>query len=210
MRHIRGRRGFTLVELLTVIVILALLAVLLFPVFAQARMSSKGAACLVNMKGIGTAIELYRGDAEGYYPYAADAYRKIRPGTDDEDLAEMVAFPEVMLPYTGSREVHRCPGDFGDFGNPKVPGTLYEFAGDSYHYHDEIPLAGQNESIFALSTSSLIREMYGSDIILLNDHLPFWHGDRSTDFYKFNALYCDGHARSIGQLDYLKGTSTEF
>src|SRR5688572_23956143 len=59
----RGRwLGFTLIELLVVIAIIAILAAILFPVFAQARASARQAACLSNMKQIGTALMLYAQD----------------------------------------------------------------------------------------------------------------------------------------------------
>ena len=51
----RKRYGFTLIELLVVIAIIAILAAILFPVFAQARESARQATCLSNMKQIGTA-----------------------------------------------------------------------------------------------------------------------------------------------------------
>jgi len=68
MRH-RGRRtGFTLVELLTVIAIIAVLAAILFPVFSSARAKARSARCLSNMQQIGQAIELYVQDNHGFYP----------------------------------------------------------------------------------------------------------------------------------------------
>src|SRR5713226_4167344 len=56
------KRGFTLIELLVVIAIIAILAAILFPVFAQARDKARAAGCLSNTKQIGTAVTLYLQD----------------------------------------------------------------------------------------------------------------------------------------------------
>jgi prepilin-type N-terminal cleavage/methylation domain-containing protein/prepilin-type processing-associated H-X9-DG protein len=64
----RKQLGFTLIELLIVIAILAILAALLFPVFAQARERARQTACANNLRQIGKAIELYAGDWEDTLP----------------------------------------------------------------------------------------------------------------------------------------------
>jgi len=62
------RRAFTLIELLVVIAIIAILAAILFPVFAQAREKARGAMCLSNLKQIGLACALYTQDFDETYP----------------------------------------------------------------------------------------------------------------------------------------------
>src|ERR1044072_7200814 len=66
-RH-RTRRGFTLIELLVVIAIIAILAAILFPVFAQAREKARQATCLSNLKQIGTGVVMYVQDYDEIYP----------------------------------------------------------------------------------------------------------------------------------------------
>src|SRR5437588_3230448 len=61
-------RGFTLIELLVVIAIIAILAAILFPVFAQAREKARAAACLSNTKQIATALAMYIQDYEERTP----------------------------------------------------------------------------------------------------------------------------------------------
>ncbi len=64
------RRGFTLIELLVVIAIIAILAAILFPVFAQAKMAAKKTAHLSNVKQTGTSFIIYAGDYDDQMPFA--------------------------------------------------------------------------------------------------------------------------------------------
>ena len=62
------KSGFTLIELLVVIAIIAILAAILFPVFAQAREKARQTVCLSNMKQISTGMIMYTSDYDGYWP----------------------------------------------------------------------------------------------------------------------------------------------
>ncbi|MBX7135425.1 MAG: DUF1559 domain-containing protein [Fimbriimonadaceae bacterium] len=62
------RKAFTLIELLVVIAIIAILAAILFPVFAQAKESARATTCLSNMKQLGTGMVMYLADFDGNYP----------------------------------------------------------------------------------------------------------------------------------------------
>ena len=64
----KGRRGFTLIELLVVIAIIAILAAILFPVFARVRRTAMNSDCQSNMKQIGSAFKMYLGDWKDAYP----------------------------------------------------------------------------------------------------------------------------------------------
>jgi prepilin-type N-terminal cleavage/methylation domain-containing protein len=100
------RRGFTLIELLVVIAIIAILAAILFPVFAKAREKAKIATCTSNLKQIGNAIQMYGSDYDGYlYPEMC--------GPSDNRIKVVRAYH----PYIKSFEVWRCPTD-GQNGAP--------------------------------------------------------------------------------------------
>lgn len=68
MRRLQSRNGFTLIELLVVIAIIAILAAILFPVFAQAREQARKASCLSNCKQLGLACQIYAEDYDDYLP----------------------------------------------------------------------------------------------------------------------------------------------
>jgi len=69
----RVRNGFTLIELLVVIAIIAILAAILFPVFAQAREKARQATCLSNQKQIALALLMYNQDYDEEFPGSTDA-----------------------------------------------------------------------------------------------------------------------------------------
>jgi len=95
------RKGFTLIELLVVIAIIAILAAILFPVFAQAREKARATSCMNNMKQLGQAILMYAQD----YDEKLVRYANPFPGC---------AFPRKMWyesinPYTRNQQLIICP-----------------------------------------------------------------------------------------------------
>ena len=67
-RTLRARTGFTLIELLVVIAIIAILAAILFPVFASARAKARQTACASNLRQLGMGIRMYADDWDGGCP----------------------------------------------------------------------------------------------------------------------------------------------
>jgi prepilin-type N-terminal cleavage/methylation domain-containing protein/prepilin-type processing-associated H-X9-DG protein len=108
------RTGFTLIELLVVIAIIAILAAILFPVFSAAREKARQAACLSNMKQIGTAIAMYVQDYDECYPRSQwFEVPNVAGGGDGQHL-----WAGDILPYIKSGNVW---GAGGIFACPSFP-----------------------------------------------------------------------------------------
>ena len=114
MHCVTRNRAFTLIELLVVIAIIAILAAILFPVFAKAREKARQATCASNLKQIGTSMLLYGGDSDDAFPLAArfetDANQAAAfGGTLTTNPAGVVPWTEAVFPYTKNRDIYVSP-----------------------------------------------------------------------------------------------------
>src|SRR5690349_18494806 len=106
----RERRGFTLIELLVVIAVTAILAALLFPVFAQAREKARQTQCVSNLHQIGGALTLYIQDWENTLPVLWDNHVS--------DPTRFHTWKDCLYPhYLSSRDVFLCPSNPIGWGN---------------------------------------------------------------------------------------------
>jgi prepilin-type N-terminal cleavage/methylation domain-containing protein len=108
----RLRKAFTLIELLVVIAIIAILAAILFPVFARAREAARKATCISNLKQIGTAVMMYVQDYDETYPIANQEADRIPNQQPHSFLGSGGRFPhlvDVVAPYTKNEQMFRCP-----------------------------------------------------------------------------------------------------
>lgn len=104
--------GFTLIELLVVIAIIAILAAILFPVFAQAREKARQAQCLSNCKQLGLAFMQYIQDNDEKYVYNGSG------GWSWWGLDTGGGWANRIYPYVKSTKVYVCPDDSGARSNP--------------------------------------------------------------------------------------------
>ncbi len=124
-----SRRAFTLIELLVVIAIIAILAAILFPVFAQAKLAAKKAAGLSNMKQVATGLHLYLGDADDTMPLQTegDVYN-FGDVTFRADGTEITNYLRGLIPYIKTREIFKSPAvtdTYADFPPTKTSDTSY-------------------------------------------------------------------------------------
>ncbi|MBS1723061.1 MAG: prepilin-type N-terminal cleavage/methylation domain-containing protein [Armatimonadetes bacterium] len=206
------RRAFTLIELLVVIAIIAILAALLFPVFARAKASAKQATCVSNLRQIGAAIGIYMTDNDDVFPNAVDAVDKYRPEIWDHEpefkaqIPYMPLLHEALQPYIKSKDIFHCPSDDGTEtvdDHPwlefKTAPTMYSTYGSSYFFRTEIAFKLFSQTRFKLP----------ANVNVLFDASGHWHGSggrmmvndpdafNKVRGYRYSTLYGDLHVKNV-------------
>jgi prepilin-type N-terminal cleavage/methylation domain-containing protein/prepilin-type processing-associated H-X9-DG protein len=111
------KKGFTLIELLVVIAIIAILAAILFPVFAQARESARKISCMSNMKQLATSLNLYAQDYDGALMQTSYEHPTLK-----------IHWSYVLQPYVKNVQVFVCSSDTNPV-TPKTPCAVGQVAG---------------------------------------------------------------------------------
>jgi prepilin-type N-terminal cleavage/methylation domain-containing protein/prepilin-type processing-associated H-X9-DG protein len=106
----RPRKGFTLIELLVVIAIIAILAAILFPVFAQAREKARAISCISNLKQINLAILQYQQDYDEYLPNGLFRDTSTHAASGSHSLGGAGWAGQIQA-YVKSTGVFKCPDD---------------------------------------------------------------------------------------------------
>lgn len=210
--------GFTLIELLICITIVALLAALLFPVFAKVRERGRQVVCLSNLRQLGMATFQYAQDFDDRYPYGGDpgdlntnGWQYSQGGKYWSVIQQMQAdhkiLPNVMAGYVKDRELWHCPSDSGfDTGgqHENIPmnasPTAFQAYGMSYAYTTNLALEEMTiSSVRVWSRNAPYSEQSPADVPLLYDLVGHWHGGIAMSEERLNFVMLDGHAISVSR-----------
>jgi prepilin-type N-terminal cleavage/methylation domain-containing protein/prepilin-type processing-associated H-X9-DG protein len=164
--------AFTLIELLVVIAIIALLAAILFPVFAQAREKARQTSCLSNGRQIGIAFLMYTQDYDERLPLISF------PNSTD-------SWTEALQPYIKNRQIYRCPSD--DSTNWDTPLSNPGFGQDgkrlsSYFMNAYMAGSMTYNTLASVNAPASVAYVAESAKNITRDHFaPFhWNGDKET------------------------------
>jgi prepilin-type N-terminal cleavage/methylation domain-containing protein/prepilin-type processing-associated H-X9-DG protein len=112
MMAMAGRRGFTLIELLVVIAIIAILAAILFPVFARAREKARQTSCLSNIKQIGLGSLMYCSDYDQFI-FGHIQGRRDDPVYGPTGPPGYIRWADQIYPYVKNEQLFVCPSNPG-------------------------------------------------------------------------------------------------
>lgn len=216
------RKAFTLIELLVVIAIIAILAAILFPVFAQAKMAAKRTVCISNMKQLGLAFTMYIGDQDDTFPVInrpeADkvgdttgelATGSWAPNPTQVDYCRNFAIRSMFDPYVKNKQIWVCPSDSSSDVSVK---TSTYFTSYIYRFYMFFPLSSAGDG--SGDQKGRVYNLGSFDepvnTFIFNEALPF-HDVRKqkgvdSDFLnwgiwlpdvKFNYVFMDGHAKAV-------------
>ncbi|MCE5238097.1 DUF1559 domain-containing protein [bacterium] len=194
------RRGFTLIELLVVIAIIAILAAILFPVFAKAREKARQSSCLSNSKQIGLAMLQYAQDYDEILPRV-----NIHPNATD-----YYGWISLVQPYAKNAQMFTCPSRPDLKWNQVV--TTYSGFGYGYFGPNGGGVAGLALGAISAPASCVMladspsNGYYVIDGTLDSSDNGFPPEPRHNDGANF--CFCDGHGKWLAKTKYSAWSGT--
>jgi prepilin-type N-terminal cleavage/methylation domain-containing protein/prepilin-type processing-associated H-X9-DG protein len=175
-RTFSQRNAFTLIELLVVIAIIAILAAILFPVFARARENARRASCVSNLKQIGLGFSQYTQDYDSKFPQptpgdikGGDCCWNAPAESDGSSAADIAAnptwrhtWPELLNPYVKSYQLYSCPSSV-DLDN--TTGIKFQPAFRMSYGMNKLLAWSSESTIVAPSRIFLAFEQYGDTAV---------------------------------------------
>ncbi len=197
------RKGFTLIELLVVIAIIAILAAILFPVFAKAREKARQAACMSNQKQLGLALVSYRQD---YDETMVPAVLLGGPDFMNAVNVNVTFWVTTLMPYVKNKQVFLCPSHIGTLACCANVERSYNCNPYAYTMPPNVWWTAQTVN------DSMVQDPSGT--ITNNDCATAWVIDVNTPWAAasewhsdmYVATFYDGHAKSL--KDYKRGLYT--
>jgi len=186
MKH-RGRLGFTLIELLVVIAIIAILAAILFPVFAKAREKARAASCQSNLKQIGLAAVMYVNDYDEQNP-RTNGY--VSTATL---LTRKTEWFMSIQPYASNKQIFVCPSQ--PTNRIYSGGTNSTGWGGGCNYGWNVWMNGNAiAGIREVSSTAEVTELNNNYYYRYNDNSRGWTPRRLHND-GFNVAFADGHVK---------------
>jgi len=192
--------GFTLIELLVVIAIIAILAAILFPVFAKAREKARQASCTSNLKELGLAMMMYIEDYDERLP---GPWRNVLGAGQNNPPS--YTWRGAVLPYIKNTQVYFCPSHTPGSRWPLGPNSDWgnaSYAYNAIHWAGGVPHPPSNRALASMQ--------YPAETVILMDHGGRWAVgiQRNThDYTRINIgsanrhndgavyAYMDGHVK---------------
>jgi len=196
------KRGFTLIELLVVIAIIAILAAILFPVFARAREKARQTNCLSNVKQIALAAMMYAQDYDETMPSTA-----IRWSAGGEFNATYATWIDLISPYTKNLQMYVCPskGSAGTMTGRLSGTTIINAINGGYTANQ---CFGYNTGGVAMAALERPAEIiYLSEGVYWCTRPHWWEANYRLDPRHndgANNAFADGHAKWLGTTEVKK------
>ncbi len=167
------RNAFTLIELLVVIAIIAILAAILFPVFARAKEAAKSTSCLSNVKQLALALTMYANDDEDHLPAATE--HEEGGGTGEEGGQTWL---DSVQPYIKAKLLYRCPSDSSPLWTRPTDPRLTSYGLNAYVTYNHPPYFGPAMSSFTHPSETILAGEL--DDAVSEDHfMPMYWGEPS-------------------------------